>query len=243
MGSDFLPCAIVDGRISYECESTLIRYGYNVIKTQKNSKIGDALAYHPDMLMFSHKNRIITSVYYAEEAECLFSDLRYNSPSVSISFADEVQSAGYPKDAIYNALVVGNRLFCKTDSVSETVLNYARETGLDVIHVNQGYPACTVLPLSDRAAITADEGMARVLCASGIKVTLIQNGDISLPPHEYGFIGGAAGIHGGRVYFLGDISTHRDCRKIVTACRECGLDVISLGSGALADLGRIIFVD
>lgn len=238
-----MPLAIVDGRISAECEAALTRYGYNVIKTQKNTKIGEAVSYHPDMLMFLHNNRIITSVYYAEEAESLFSDLRYFSTDVSISFVDEAQGAKYPADAIYNALVIGNRLFCKTDTVSSAVLSYARDTGLDIIHVNQGYPACTVLPLSDRAAITADRGMAAALADSGIEVTLIENGDISLPPHEYGFIGGAAGVHGGRVYFLGDITTHRSYPKIKEACEGHGLKAVSLGSGAPVDLGRILFID
>ena len=237
-----MPCAIVDGRISVECERALIHRGFNVIKTQKNKYVGDAVSYHPDIVAFFDGNTVITSVYYAEDAEALFSDIRYCSPMVKIRFVDEMQNEKYPRDAIFNALVMGKRIFCKTDTVSPAVLEYARYCGLEVVHVNQGYPACTTLALSDEAAITADRGMADIMIRCGIRVTLIENGDILLPPHEYGFIGGTAGVYNGAVYFLGDVTTHRSYKKIIEAVEAEGLGAVSLSGDMLSDLGRIIFL-
>ena len=72
---------------------------------------------------------------------------------------------------------------------------------------------------------------------------IIENGDISLPPYEYGFIGGAAGVYKNEVYFLGDISLHRSAKKICDAIRAEGFEPVSLSSEPLSDLGRILFID
>ena len=136
---------------------------------------------------------------------------------------------------------MGNKLFCRTDSASDYLLKAARSTGLEIVHTNQGYPACTVLKLSESDAVTADLGMAKILGQHGIRVTLIDNGGISLPPHEYGFIGGAGSVFDGKLYLLGNLSLHKDAEKIITAAEMAGLEVISLSSAPLVDLGGILF--
>lgn len=235
--------ALIDERIDGECERALTDLGYAVVKLSKTEYLSEPLASHTDMLAFVHGGEIIASRVYREEAESVFSDIRALSPATKISFTDEVQGREYPHDAIFNALVMGDTLFCRTDTVSRAVLDYARGAGLRTIHVRQGYPACTVLPLSSRAAITADLGMARALRENEIDVTVISDGDISLPPYAHGFIGGAAGVRGGCVYFLGNLRLHRDADAIEAACRREGLTPVSLGGGVLRDLGRIVFLD
>ena len=235
--------ALIDERACEEPERSLLKYGYHVIRLPASRHIPAPMASHADMLMLVHGDRIITSVEYCDEASYVFSDVRYYAPNTSIRFADEIQRHDYPYDAIYNALIIGKRIFCKTDTVARAVLEHADSAGLKVIHVKQGYPACTVLPLSDDAAITSDKGMASAMEAEGIRVTLVDDSNVSLPPYEHGFIGGAAGVHGNHVYFLGDLDTHTNAERIKNACREEGLTPISLGTGALVDLGRIIFID
>ena len=156
--------------------------------------------------------------------------------------ADEVRPT-YPHDVHLNALRMGNKLFCRVESASTTLLASAEKNGLEIVNVKQGYPACTVLKLSDSAAITSDRGMAAILEKHGIRVTLIEQGDISLPPHEYGFIGGAGEVDGECLYFFGDPKKHRDGEKIITAAEDEGLKVVPLSSGQLRDLGGIIFSD
>lgn len=238
----FKMICLVDERISEKCERSLLLRGARVIKLPPAEKLPVPMASHPDMLLFLHNNRIITSAEYCERFSYIFSDIRELSSAVEFTFTSDSFSDKYPNDAIFNALVIENRIFLKKDSVSESVLSYAKANGLDVISTRQGYPACTTLAFGG-AAITADEGMAKKLSSSGIRVTLIENGDISLPPYEYGFIGGAAGVFGNGVYFLGDVSTHRDGKKICDAIRAEGFIPISLSDEPLADLGRILFID
>ena len=237
-----MPCAIVDERISKKCERGLERLGFKVIKVPPARSLPEPVASHTDMVMFAHKNRIITSADYCECGAWVFSDIREYSRDTEILFTADSYGNEYPTDAIFNALVVGKYAFIKPDTVSEAIKEYICSAGLEPVSVRQGYPACTVLAFGN-SAITADEGMASALLSKGIRVTLIRNGDISLPPYEYGFIGGASGVFSDKVYFLGDLNTHRDHEIIEKAIRDEGYTPISLSDEGLFDLGRIIFTE
>lgn len=235
--------AIVDCRISERCERALTLRGFTVIKMPPSKRLGAAVESHPDMLLFHHGCDIITSADYCDEAAYVFSDLREFCPNTRIMFVNESFEAEYPRDAIFNALVCGECIYCRKESVSPTVLNYAKAHALRLVPVKQGYPACTVLKLSDEVCVTADSGMARALGKNGVKVYLIENGDIALSPYEYGFISGAAGVYGGVAYFLGDLDSHRSKEVIKEACEAAKVAPVSLSDESLADLGRIIFID
>ena len=138
-----------------------------------------------------------------------------------------------------NALVIGKTIFCKTDTVSEAIMELARRGGYKICHTKQGYPACSVLSFGE-CAITADKGLASLMEKNGIRVTLISSGGISLPPYEYGFIGGASGVYEDKIYFFGDLSSHPDGEIISKAIRDGGFTPISLSDEPLADFGGII---
>ncbi len=235
--------ALVDCRISERCERALLVRGFKIIKMPPSRRLGAEIASHPDMLTFKLGGEIITSADFCDEAAYVFSDIRELCPEVRITFTDECFDNQYPRDAIFNALAVGKRLFCREESVSVAVKELAKEGGLEIVNVRQGYPACTVLRLSDEVCVTADEGMARALERCGVTVYLIENGDITLEPYEYGFIGGAAGVYGGVAYFLGDLDSHRSAKVIKEACKAAKVAPVSLSDEPLADLGRIIFID
>lgn len=234
--------ALVDERMDGVSERELLKRGFRVIRLPACKSLGTAVASHPDMLLFYYKNRIITSADYCEYAPYVFSDIRELMPSVSITLTDEAHEPSYPKDAIFNALPIGDKLFCKADTVSGAVLSYAESLGLSVVSVKQGYPACTTLAFG-RSAITADDGMARALRLNGVRVTKIKQGAVELVPYEYGFIGGAAGVFAETVYFIGNLDTHPDATLIRSAIEAEGFSTVSLSDGPLRDLGRIIFID
>jgi hypothetical protein len=149
----------------------------------------------------------------------------------------------YPEDVIFNSLTMGKRIYARLDSLSPYLKELALKMGYELRHVKQGYPACTALKLSDNAVITADEGLAETLTKDGVRVYRITDGGISLPPYEYGFIGGAAGVDGDRVYFLGDITSHPSASVILNAIEQEGMRAVSLASSQLLDLGGILFAE
>ena len=237
--------ALVDERIGHQAERKLTLLGYRVIALPPFSKLGEAVASHPDMLIKRIGNEYISYADYCEEASYVFCDLSLLTVGTGARFtltADEVAPC-YPQDVGLNALQIGDKLFCRVKSASAVMLNYARESGMEIINTNQGYPACTVLKLNDGAVITADEGMAKLMAEHGIRVTLIGQGGISLPPYDYGFIGGAGEVHEDKLYLFGDPALHPDGEKIISAARAEGLTVIPLCDGMLRDLGGILFTE
>ena len=235
---------LVDGRISGKMEAGLLRCGFHAIKLAENARLSPAVSSHTDMLVFRLGTELFSTAEYCEDNEELFLNLRRLLPTYTLRFTSDEQSAEYPRDVSLNALVLGKKIFARIDSLSEDIIRRAKELGYELVGVNQGYPACTVLKLNDGAVITQDRGMASILLKHGIRVTLIEEGDISLPPHPYGFIGGAGGVFRDTLYLLGDVEAHKSCEKIRRAAKEEGLAVVSLAVGEmLTDLGGIVFFE
>ena len=235
---------IVDERIPTSCLKELTRLGFSCITLPPAGLLPEALGSHTDIVMFRHGNTIISSTEYAAQYPELFKKIESALPRYRIRLTSEVFGSSYPNDALFNALVIGDRLFCKTDSVCREILAYADGVGLRAVNVKQGYPACTVLPLSDGCAITSDRGMARAMTDEGIRVLTIPECDrIVLPPYKSGFIGGSAGKFGDTVYFAGNAKALPFFDKIDTFAKEAGVSLISLDekSELLFDLGGLAF--
>ena len=114
----------------------------------------------------------------------------------------------------------------------------------EVIFVNQGYCACAAAACADGALITADRGIASAAFRAGIPCLTIRPGHIMLPGYgdgDGGFIGGASGLCGDRLYFSGDPHSHPDGEAICDFCREHGTEVVPLTGGKLFDGGGIVF--
>jgi len=229
---------LVDERISDACLSELECRGFKVIKLPKMQSLPSPISSHTDILSFKLKDKIFFSKEYFDE----FFDVLSPLHAENIVKTDESQGVNYPLDAIFNGLVMRNILFCKADTFSKEILSYANILGIKTVSVKQGYPACTVLKISENAAITADKGMAKALRNENISVLEIENGGVLLPPYEYGFIGGAGALHGDAVYFFGDIEKHPDAEKILAFIKKHGKLAISLSQEVLHDLGGMIFV-
>ncbi len=235
--------ALTDTRISKKCERELEIRGFHVIKMPPMPALPEPMASHPDMLLAYIDGTILTSAEYCDTAAYVFCEIRELLPNIKIRFCDTAQGNEYPMDAVYNVLTVGKRMFCRQKSAAPEIIEFASANGYRIIDVKQGYPACTTLALGENNAVSADEGMRRALEECGITVGKIENGSISLPPYEYGFIGGAAGVYKDTAYFLGDLDTHPSADIIKDSCLKAGIKPISLSDEGLADLGRIIFLD
>ena len=216
--------------------------GFRVITLPPDPSLGEAVSTHPDTLLFRSGNEIITTADYCDAAAYVFSELRECLPGLKISFTSDERGEKYPTDCIMNALVVGNKIFAKLDTLSYAVRDFALEHQMELVHTRQGYPACTTLVFGNNA-ITADEGMARALTSNGVNVTLIRAGHISLCGCEYGFIGGASGVFGKEVYFFGDVLLHPDGELILDTIRRAGFTPVSLSTAPLTDLGGMIFIE
>ena len=214
--------------------------GFRVVAMPPCPTLSSPVASHPDMLLARVGGEMVTTAAYCELAGAEISEI-FDITRAKLHFTSDEHGESYPADVIFNSLVMGDKLFARLDTLSPYLVRLAEEKGLKLVNVRQGYPACTVLKLSDEAAITADGGMAEALSRAGVRVYTIENGGIILPPYEYGFIGGAGGSLGDTVYFLGDVKTHPSWDVIEDALKKEGLRAVMLGRGSLFDLGGIIF--
>ncbi len=234
--------AIADSRLPAECERALMLRGYRVVSLPPSHRLPEPLSSHTDMLMCRIGGEYFTSADWCEVGAIAASEI-YDITRARFHFTADIHGGKYPDDAIFNCLVMGKTVFARQKSFSPYVQREAVARGYKIVNVKQGYPACTVLKLNDGAAITADPGMADALESYGVRVYRISNGGIDLPPYEYGFIGGAGGVDGHTVYFIGDVTTHPDY-SVISEAIECeGMRAVSLGRGRLIDLGGIIFAE
>lgn len=184
---------------------------------------------HADMLLCSVGEKIFKHENYALEGDKF----------VGIS---EQMSEKHPHDVLLNIAIVGKNAFCNLRFASHTVLDHLKENGFEIHHVEQGYAHCSTCIVSENAIITADEGIAKAAKQIGIDVLKISAGHISLPPYDYGFIGGASGICGDKVYLCGSLSYHPDGESIRAFINAHDKDVIELCNTPLSDVGGILFV-
>ena len=233
---------ITDSRISEGAERALLKRGYTVLKLPRCPHMTEAISSHPDSLIFRIGNTVAATCGYCETASYVFTDMRELCPSLRFAFIDVELGDRHPQDARMNAVAIGKFLLANKKTVVPEIIELAEKEGYTLLNVNQSYPNCSILKLNDENVITSDEGIARVLEENGINVLRIRQGGISLPPYDYGFIGGASGVDGDTVYFLGDIMTHPDGEKITEFIESLGMKAVSLTDGELVDLGGILFI-
>ena len=233
---------IADGRIDERALCKLRLLGYLPLCLPKCSGLPEAISGHPDSLILQIGSTVISSADFCEEAAYFFSDLREACPEITVTLTADTLSDKFPGDCLYNGLIVGKYLFCRRDSLAAEAIRLAEESGLEIISVKQGYPACSALALGDKAIITADRGLIRAAESVGIRGYEIEAGGISLPPYAYGFIGGASGVKDGVVYFIGDYKKHPSAKTIDLALDEQGYKGCSLSDEHLCDMGGLRFI-
>ncbi|MBQ7873231.1 MAG: hypothetical protein IJ360_04585 [Clostridia bacterium] len=182
---------------------------------------------HADMLLLDVNGKIFKHEDYLIDGEF-----------ESIS---EPMGAKYPNDVPLNIAVVGSHAFCNVKRASKTVLKYLEDNGYTIHRVAQGYAHCSTCIVSDKAIITADDGIYTAACEIGIDALLIAAGSISLPPYGYGFIGGASGVTDDAVYFCGSLEYHPDGERIRAFIEKYGKRVVELYDAPLTDVGGILF--
>ena len=227
---------IHSSRLPEAARECLLSLGFSPIALPPSSEVSEAISHHVDLSLFlSDGIGFVTREGY-ERVHPL-------CPSLSLSVIEEELVPRYPEEARLNVLTVGKNAFYLKGNAPGVLLAHLKEKGYALHTVKQGYPACTVLALDSRHAISADRGMLRALKECGIEVLPICDGGVMLPPFPYGFLGGAAGVFRDTVYFIGDVRTHPDGRRIVDFIEGCGMRALSLCDGPLLDLGGLAFFE
>ncbi len=196
------------------------------------------IASHPDTLLARVWETIIVSESYAAHAPFEISRI---ADCVPVRFGKTTPRSPYPGDVSYNVFSHGGRLYARTDTLDATVIDCAKEQGIAVHPVRQGYAGCSALSLAD-CALTADPSLAEALRADGAEVVRLTPGGIALPGYDCGFIGGASGYCARTAIFFGDVETHPDGALIREILDANGIAALSLGTEVLTDFGGIFTI-
>lgn len=185
--------------------------GINIIKPFYLEKLPIALRYHAD-LSFCYLGEGV-AVCAPESYE--YYKKAFENTSLELIKGEKYLDMHYPLDASYNVAIVGNKMFCKKDITDRVLLNKAQECGYEIININQGYGKCSVCPVSQNSAISADMSFCKAAEKHGIEVLCTTNDTIMLPGYNNGFFGGCAYLYDKNTLFTkGDITTHPDYEKI-----------------------------
>ena len=186
---------------------------------------------HADMLLLSVGDVIFVHKDYKIDLSALENVIQI----------DEPMGAKYPSDILLNIAIVGKHVFANTKYASKTVLEYLSQNGFSIHHVSQGYAHCSTCIVSENAIISADVRIIEAAQKVGVDALKIDEGHISLPPYNHGFIGGACGAYGDKIYFCGSLNTHPNGNEIRNFCLKHGKNAISLADMPLNDIGGILF--
>ena len=146
----------------------------------------------------------------------------------------------YPADVPYNACCTGKYFIHNLKYTVPELLAAAKDAGMTLVDVPQGYARCSCLPAAEDAVITADQGILRACRAAGLTVLEIHLGHVLLPGYTYGFIGGCGGRVGDTVVFHGSLDGHPDGDGIRKFIEDRGLAVVDFPDFPLTDIGSII---
>ena len=213
--------------------------GFDVIKMPCFPALQAPVSAHPDMLFFLSRGRLVCHRDYFVTAGYEIERIAERT-GAKVVLSDEDIGEEYPRDVLFNAAAIGDMLICRRDAVSSRVAELYSED--KIINVKQGYAKCSVCVVSDSSIITSDRSIAKAAEKQGIDVLLISQSGVSLDGYDRGFIGGASGTDGEKVYFCGSLELHPSGEAIKEFCRERGREAVSLSDEPIYDYGTLIFI-
>lgn len=216
-----------------EAAEKLKKYG-KVVRTKSNKNILKGLDSHTDILLHPLPNgELVVDRDNLEYYKNIFPDKKI-FPSHSIL------SKEYPKDIPLNAFSFKNYFIHNLKFTDKVLLDYYKNSGYELINIKQGYAKCSCLVTED-FIITSDGGIYESL-KDFIPIYKINHGGIKLKNFNYGFIGGATGVLGKKIFFTGDFSHHSSHEEILKIIKKYNYEIETLSKDLIEDFGTIYFI-
>ncbi|MCD4697756.1 MAG: hypothetical protein K8S16_16145 [Bacteroidales bacterium] len=224
----------VDKRIPKEAQNHLKEYG-DVVAFETERIVYDAISGHPDIFMCHVNNKIIVAPNLpAKYKEIL------NKNKIAFLEGEEPLGKNYPETAKYNIVSTEKFLMHNFHYTDSKITD--NEGDLDLIHLNQGYSRCNLLPLRNDHFITSDEGIYRILQNSKLKALFVKPDDILLPGFKHGFFGGTFGVYKDKVFIIGSLDKFSEGSRVREFIEKLNYNIIELYDGPLFDGGSLFFV-
>lgn len=225
----------IDKKIPEEAKKTLSQYG-ELVELETSGITYDAISGHPDIFI----HRIASQIVVAPNLPEKYKDILRKK---GIGFVEGEQKVGekYPASSAYNAVSTNRHLIHNFRNTDAMITRLGEDH--DLIHVDQGYTRCNLLPLNDDHFITSDEKVQRVLHRYDKKCLFVNPKGIILEGFKHGFFGGCTGISNKKLFIIGSLAQCQEEEQIRSFVAPHKLEVIELYNGPLVDGGSIIFLE
>ena len=192
-----------------------------------------SIAAHPDIYFFQYaENQLVFAPNTPKEWIAFL-----HQKGVKLMRGRKALGLNHPETTFYNACGTTNLLVHNLKHTDERILRlYEDKTQ---INVNQAYTRCNLLALSDKAFITSDEGIFRILTEKQFDVLFIDPHQIHLEGHDYGFFPGCCGVFGNQLLVCGNTQLLKEKEALDAFLTRNGFSLVELHDGVLVDLGGI----
>ena len=233
--------AIIDGRADKSIISALEAFADKVFTLPSFPALSEPVSAHADMLIWCYGKTVFTYADYRALAPEIFAKLE--NLGYSVRTISQNPSREYPRDVALNCATLGKNIIANAKYCADEIKAHTEQHGITLLHTNQGYAKCSTVAVADNSIITSDASIAAAAHENGIDTLTVRCGGVSLPPYEYGFIGGASGSDEQSVFFCGNIDEHPDADNIRAFCQKHQKQIVCLSSLPLADVGTVMFFD
>jgi len=209
-----------------------------LIKTEKHGGVYDAISFHPDIMFHHIANERV--VYAPGTSPHVVKRLEFYG--FKLIEGGTVLKPYYPYDIAYNVARVGKFAFHNLKYTDHVLKRELENTGVELVHVNQGYTKCSISVIDQDSIITSDKGIAKAAEKRGLDVLLIKPEEgILLPGVGHGFIGGSSGmIDKDKWMIAGDFKSLESCDVIKKFLEKKGISCIYVHNQPVTDIGSII---
>jgi hypothetical protein len=226
---------LIDARADDAAKEALRSFG-KVVEFMTRDIVYPAISGHPDLFFCQAGKEVIaapnTPKFYLKTLE--------NEGIVCRPGYSNV-GAEYPWTAGYNCVISDNVLIHRGDITDRAILDFWGAG--KIIDVQQGYTRCNLLPLGGGRFITSDRGIEKSLTGAGFDVLYISPEDVALEGFSHGFIGGAMGVYGSRVFIAGSADNIPEGELLRRFILDAGSGLNEINGGVIRDLGGILFLE
>lgn len=200
-----------------------------------NKNVDPRLSGHADLSMLHLGGETVVSALLSGD---IVNKLTYYG--FNVIGAQDRQSPVFPHDCGLNACIIGEKLFHRL-SVTDRAAKRLMPDDLTMTDVPQAYAKCSVCVVDERSIITSDKGIAKITALHGIETLLIEQGFISLPGFESGFIGGSAfKISARELAFTGSIDGMPDRDRMLAFLESRNVRPVFLTDHQIFDIGSAL---
>lgn len=224
---------IIDRKIPEQAKENLATIG-EVMELATESICYEAISGHPDVFFCKVGRELVVAPNLPEDYLKIL-----DKQSVSYTKGELPVGNKYPGTAGYNAVFNENTLIHNFRYTEPVITRLAEDA--DLIHVNQGYTRCNLIPVGTNRYITSDVIVAKVLKRFDKEVLYVDPAGIRLPGFNNGFFGGCCGIKDDTICVTGSLKYLKHEKDIRDFLKKSNMKIIELYDGPLFDGGSILF--